>query len=958
MTAGLEDENGWSAAEERVGALYRALGYTVTRDVLTRGSQVDLVAVQTMPGIGRVRIGVEVKDHPGKSMPISEVRTFKGNAKVWLDDDDFDKVHLVTTGTITPKSRLLVEGAPHIRVLTYEELESELFHPDPALARWLHHYERSPINRRFVEVTATRLDLQQWSGGAATQLPATDLLNVAIASPSSAVVVLADYGAGKSTVMERIKAVAIKRRSSQPSAPVPILIRLRDLPEGFDVETVALDALRSQLDDPMPAELFWDLLGAGRFVILLDGFDEITLRASADTRERLLATLSPLLFGQSPAILTSRPSYFASLGEYAELLERMSAGRPRPDPAAPDEKRIDRHVGDLLDLYRVSLPKTPVRATASTYKLDKLAEPQIHQFLELVAPELAQVDTTPDGLYKFLAGVYDLSELISRPIILDMAVASTMRGVIKPGQKTLEDGPAGLYEAYAKLRLERDWTNVENRQELLTHDERMRFAEECAVHMHDRGVLRLEPDEISGVAALTRPTRSDEDPEEILTDLRTCSFLTVDDSGALEFIHRSYQEFFYARRIRNQLLANLTTRLSDALRWEYAYFLGSMGYTNDTVYRRFTELSRTRADRGGTPGQIADNAAQALLIARDVARGLDWQHRTVTALSRPRTQIVSSKLQDVILTGLSLDHLNITDATLDMRITGDQVGEVTLTNCTGQVRASGEIAMISADGGNLDLHWDTQAGRACFDSMGVSLTAGDGLYTFRRAAGRARIGDSTVQIAASELVLTSSGTITGTCDDSLIDIGVAGWDRLGTAITRTAVVVQGARPETKVATETRRTKSIVDGSPPGTDSVVVVDPSVTVDRWWMRQEGLVTIGARIADGRTQLLGLFLYEQPRPDVGAEDDAESTGGVLEFWYSGAGTVVMEGRGKRFDDARANLHQIAGKATAKTVANGTWLHTKLAPALQPLGCSADAIDQLAELIDTRVGQSGTGV
>lgn len=131
--------------------------------------------------------------------------------------------------------------------------------------------------------------------------------------------------------------------------------------------------------------------------------------------------------------------------------------------------------------------------------------------------------------------------------------------------------------------------------------------------------------------------------------------------------------------------------------------------------------------------------------------------------------------------------------------------------------------------------------------------------------------------------------------------------------------------------------------------MVVVDPTVTVDRWWIRQHGLVTIGARIPDGRTKLLGVFVHEQTSPP------RASGAGSLEFWTGSEGTVVMEGWGKAFETATEKLANVIEKATARSVARGSWLTSQLLPTLEQLGCTHEAAIQMHELVTTRVSDAG---
>ena len=65
---------------------------------------------------------------------------------------------------------------------------------------------------------------------------------------------------------------------------------------------------------------FWNILATGRWLILLDGFDEIAPDADASERANYIYSLHPLLASASPVILTCEPSYFMSAAEYNNIL--------------------------------------------------------------------------------------------------------------------------------------------------------------------------------------------------------------------------------------------------------------------------------------------------------------------------------------------------------------------------------------------------------------------------------------------------------------------------------------------------------------------------------------------------------------------------------------------------------------------------------------------------------------
>jgi hypothetical protein len=358
------------------------------------------------------------------------------------------------------------------------------------------------------------------------------------------------------------------------------------------------------------------------------------------------------------------------------------------------------------------------------------------------------------------------------------------------------------------------------------------------------------------------------------------------------------------------------------------------------------ELSRGRKPRGD---EVADNAAQAVLIAREVSRGLDWQDRRILEMRRPRLQIIGSTLRSVSMADLQVRQIDFTDCVLDLSFSGYQVNTVTFTNCTGKVEAWGDVDHLSAEGGDLEISVAEGTESTRFESMALRLRSVSPRHGLRNVTGRAEIGASTVDVKNSDLWLAGSDLVDGAITDSLVDADLEAWDSLAAALDQSVVVVHGVRPRTTTSTATHRSRRIVDEAPGGASSVVVLDPSVTVDRWWIRQSGLLTIGARIPDGRTKMLGLFVHEQAPPP------AASRTGSCDFWTETDGTIVMEGWGEPFEAAIDKLAKVIKKATARSVASGSWFTSQLWPLLEQLGCSHEAARRLSDLVTAQVSDAG---
>ncbi|NLA37205.1 MAG: NACHT domain-containing protein, partial [Actinobacteria bacterium] len=470
---------------------------------------------------------IEVKDHPGASTPIQEVRDFANTASIALSQGHGTSAFFVTTGALTRDSGAVVAGLPNVNLIEFADLERQLFDPTGALQRWQLAYKSKPVNHRYVDLQATLFDISSNElGDFPGHVPATGLLGLATSSPSACVVIFGDYGSGKTTILQRLFSAAIEQTSIHRDAPFPVLLRLREFEQPYDIGDFVLRALRRDLGiSDLASSLLWEFVEAGRLIFMFDGFDEITLRADDAVRADLMARLSPLLFSPCPALLTTRPGYFASWEEYRGLIRRSAGSSAVARASDPGSQRVDDLIERLTARFVDASPTTARAAQVIEYQLDPLTSDQVDEYLESARDELGE--TEPQEVRAFLDKVYDLSELITRPIILEMAVGTIAEGKIDVSKGTLANGAAGLYEAYARTHLNRDVANVPSRRDVLSPDDRLRFAEECASEMLRLDVLELAPETSRRLAQRILGESNEYNIDEALTDLRTCSFLTI-----------------------------------------------------------------------------------------------------------------------------------------------------------------------------------------------------------------------------------------------------------------------------------------------------------------------------------------------------------------------------------------------------------------------------------------------
>jgi hypothetical protein len=86
-----------------------------------------------------------------------------------------------------------------------------------------------------------------------------------------------------------------------------------------------IDTISREFEGRVPPKVFFQQLEAGRFLLLLDGFDELAISATAKQRADSFLDLAPLLTSPSPSIMSCRPTYFVSTKEYNDLITRIGS---------------------------------------------------------------------------------------------------------------------------------------------------------------------------------------------------------------------------------------------------------------------------------------------------------------------------------------------------------------------------------------------------------------------------------------------------------------------------------------------------------------------------------------------------------------------------------------------------------------------------------------------------------
>lgn len=330
---------------------------------------------------------------------------------------------------------------------------------------------------------------------------------------------LGEFGTGKSWFLRRQNYLLSRRRTGR----VPILFQLRKMDSRFSLRGLVNDTLESyQLRPQAGYRSFERLNREGRLLLLFDGFDEMVRnlndpRAAAANFASVAELAEPRL---AKVVLTCRTEFFSSQSD-----EDRFIGGPRVSKADPKENWIEGRRG-FECMYLSLLNNDQVRLA-----LEKRGKVDLF-------PKLMQLSA--------------LFEFAHRPVLLAMVVDTSEQW----GQGT--DVTLGsLYGEYTRRLL------LRRRQDgALPEAERRILIEDAAWRMQSEQKYQMSTTELEG---LVRARFLGDDSNKImhrLGDLRSQSSYFRREGDFFTFAHKSFGEYFVARRLAEEIQDGKTPHLA------------------------------------------------------------------------------------------------------------------------------------------------------------------------------------------------------------------------------------------------------------------------------------------------------------------------------------------------------------------------------------------------------------
>ncbi|WP_437290536.1 pentapeptide repeat-containing protein [Sorangium sp. So ce406] len=514
------------------------------------------------------------------------------------------------------------------------------------------------VDGRFVEPDA-RVD-----GGEAT--PMLGALDAWLSSGEQTALMLGEFGLGKSTAL----AAWACGRWESGQRPLPVVVNLAGASPSASAEQLLLQAAR--LDDNPENRAALRLLTQHRLIVpCFDGFDEMATRLEAAELAGRLSGLLEVAEGGGKVMVSSRDNYFPSEAHLTTTTESALA----------------QALGASAGIRR--------------FIIQPFTDEQVRDLVRQIRGEGGA-----GAALERIAGIYDLKDLVQRPLLLGMVLATL--DDLAPGAQV---GRADLYEAYLKRWL--DNTRKED-PECFTDEQKKEFAEALAEQLWRSGKPTCTWQELqSSVRARLFPLLPEGmPPGAAFLEIQGGAFFVRDGHEGYRFAHKSFLEYFLARA----LVATLPERPEEALRTrpitqEVAAFVGEIlrnaGEPKHAgavrAVQSFLATDRQPAPR---PGEAAENALRLLLglsrWAEDATGwlpdGADLRGAQLASEDLRGARLAGARLEDAILAGADLSGADLTGAVMSgATVSGAKLDKAILRRVTAhrtdftQVEAHGAV---------------------------------------------------------------------------------------------------------------------------------------------------------------------------------------------------------------------------------------------------------------------------
>lgn len=489
--------------EDEVADIYRNLdGVTqVIQNHSISGVQID-VYVEIESNDGTInRYAIDAKNY-NSNVSAEVARKCITDFQMLRQANKIDKGIIVASKGFSKDANAAIKEAGFTSLLI-TDLRKRSLDFSSYLNTWIKNYEQEEIPRlvKYISLTARKsnninvgnLDkyLLKW-----------------LKESGNHITLLGNYGTGKSTTLKHLMYVQAQKYLENPDDErIPIFIELKGFRQAPKSRQLITDILVNDFGVNINYRKFQELNEKGKFLIILDGFDEMADRVLDGLPFEHFEELSAFACDKGKVILSSRTHYFR---DHEQLLEVHLQTSNRLSFLE------DRNEYEILFLNSVT-------------------EHDINDYLK------AYFNNNWEYYKNIIKKTYDLYSLAEVPILLNMIV-QTLPEMISEG---MQINRSAIYQTFTDKWLKRD-----NWRRALHKNDRLYFCKELAFYFYTSNQNTVHWSELPRFIReyFKDKVKTHTDLDVFDSDVRTSNFLKrKEDSGEYSFVHKSFMEYFVAR---------------------------------------------------------------------------------------------------------------------------------------------------------------------------------------------------------------------------------------------------------------------------------------------------------------------------------------------------------------------------------------------------------------------------
>ncbi|WNV82874.1 pentapeptide repeat-containing protein [Umezawaea sp. Da 62-37] len=546
-------------------------------------------------------------------------------------------------------------------------------------------------------------------------------------SDQRSLVLLGDFGDGKTFFTYNLARRLCEESVADPAQRrVPLRLALK----GFSRPGGARDLLRDRLEDMgLSIDEWYRLTSSHPTLVILDGFDEMSTSLSPESiRANIRAAQECYqLFATSKVLLTSRSRAFGGPDDQRGLFERIG------DPQLVHLRRFDRTevISSLMRSAQSQQQQRVVRRLQNLHDPIGLAtKPLYHAMIQEALPYLPEHDFTEETLYE----TYIERTLKRKLELLDDDQLTVTPGAIMQNLLHILQRVAGeLHRTNASYLYLREFESG-----------------------------GLQGDGGPGIAEMLWSLRegaspNDEHRQDATARIGIRSLLRGHSEGdpkrwPVDFAHRSMREYFVARGVVNDIIADSDdppallrkAELSPEILRFAALILRAR--RSEEAQRALDRWSRSvvAQDR---PSPLGTNALSLLYAADKQLPDRDYADLRLDNVQLPGADLTGLNFRGSSLRGANLDNADLTGTDLtDADLTGVRLEE---TVAVTAIVVGHDETIFAAYGDRTLRSWQIGTGRTTDRLLCHLPHTADRLWL--TPAGRiAAVGDSTLTVLASD----------------------------------------------------------------------------------------------------------------------------------------------------------------------------------------------------------------